>query len=111
MAAFDLRNQRTLFFCGNDNEVSVIDDGEGGDVAVAPAEGAVPIACPGMGICTPRPSIGKMKAKANKYNRKQQMLASNIKKKHTTPVELAIADVVAEEQLSCLCCCSCKIEE
>ncbi len=61
MAAFDLRVQCTLFFCDNDNEVSVVDDGEGGDVAVAPVEGAIPAACPGMGMCTPRPSIGKRK--------------------------------------------------
>ena len=32
-------------------------DGEGGDVAIAPSEGAAP----GIGMCTPRPSIGKKK--------------------------------------------------
>jgi hypothetical protein len=97
MAAIDLRVRRALFFCDNDNEVSVVDDGEGGDVAVAPAEGAEPVARPpGMGMCTPRPSIAKKKAKANEYDRKQQILASNIKKKQRTVVELANADVVAE---------------
>jgi hypothetical protein len=32
MAAIDSRVRRALFFCDNDNEVSVVDDGEGGDV-------------------------------------------------------------------------------
>ncbi|KAI2490249.1 hypothetical protein MHU86_24325 [Fragilaria crotonensis] len=54
-----------------------------------------------MGMCsTPCPSIGKKKAKANEYNRKQQMLASNVKKKKTE-AELANADIIAERN-SCL---------
>jgi hypothetical protein len=77
--------------------VSVVDDGEDRDVAVAPGEGAVTVACPpGMRMCTPRPSIGKRKAKAHEYNCKQQMLASDIKKKQQTALELANAEVVAE---------------
>ncbi|KAI2513515.1 No apical meristem-associated C-terminal domain [Fragilaria crotonensis] len=96
ISALDLRVRRALFFCDNDNAVPFV-DGEGGDVAVvAPAGGAVP----GIGMCTPRPSIGKKKAKANEYIRKQQMLASDINKKQKTEVELANAKVIAERGIA-----------
>ena len=42
---------------------------ESKEVAVAPEEQAVP----GMGMYTPHPSIEKKLARANEYNRKQQM--------------------------------------
>lgn len=95
MATIDSQVRRALFFCDNDNAVPVGVDGEGGDIAVAPRPSG------GMGMCTPRPSIGKKKAKANEYNRKQQMLASDVKKKQKTEAELANADIIAERN-SCL---------
>jgi hypothetical protein len=74
MATIDSRVRRALFFCDNDNAVSVGVDGEGEDITVAPRPSG------GMGMCTPRPSIGKKKAKVNEYNRKQQMLASDVRR-------------------------------
>ncbi len=71
MGAIDLRVQRALFFCENDNAMPVV-DGEGGDVAVAPDASGVP----GMGMRTPC-----CPTKVNEYNHKQQMLDSDAKKK------------------------------
>jgi len=100
MTAIDSRVRRSLFFCDNDTAVPSVDGEESEDVAVAPGEGAVP----GMGMCTPRPTIGKKKAKANECNRKQQMavmqLASDVKKKQKTEIELANAKVIAERSNS-----------
>ena len=95
ITAIDSRVKRALFFCDNDTNTGSIVSEENGavdDVAVVPPTGGVP----GIGMCTPRPSVGKKKAKTIAYNRRQQMLKSaSSTKKPSTEVELANVEVIA----------------
>ncbi|KAI2500548.1 No apical meristem-associated C-terminal domain [Fragilaria crotonensis] len=88
MATIDSRVRRALFFCDNDNAVPVGVDGEGGDIAVA--------RCPsgGMGMCTPRPSIGKRKRKPMSTIASSRCWPPIQKQK--TEAELANANIIAE---------------
>ena len=71
----DARVQRALFFCDNDvgNAAPVEEEQNGDEDAVVLAH-VVPEAADVIGgMCTPRPNIGKKKAKALEHNRKQQL--------------------------------------
>ena len=87
----DGRVRRALFFVDNElNAAGTVvggSDGSGdeGGSAVAPV-GPIPAI-----VCTPRPTVGKKKAKTNAYLRKQQMLEPAAK---NPEVELANAEAV-----------------